>query len=439
MKSESVQAHPMGIGGGPRRSKAGQGRPRLRPSLVWMLLAIPLAGCSPGSRDSVKAPAPAQPASSPAPASGPAGPQPTGKATAGGNPGAGAPVAVSLAAAERKNLPVTVELTGSVASIRSVEVRAQVPATVRSVLVAEGQMVRQGQVLFHLDDRQEKAQLERARAQLQRDEASLSEAQRQLSRSQELFAQQFISQGALDQQRTSAESQAAAVGAARASVNAAQVALSLMTISAPQPGRLGSIAAHPGAYVSPSGPALVSISQMNPVLVAFSLPQRHLADALAALKSRGDRVTIFPGDASLGSKPAGQRADVVFVDNAVDSASGTIRVKAQLDNSSSSWWPGSYVKVQMRLRDIEAATVIPLDAIVQGARGRSVFVVDEQGRAEARAVELQASANGLAAVKGIEPGERVVVEGRQSIRNGSKVFERKASSPASGAAQAPTR
>lgn len=344
--------------------------------------------------------------------------------------------------AEKRDLSVAVEGTGTIVPRRSVEVRAQVAAVIKDVLVREGDTVRQGQLMFRLDDRNERAQLERAQAQLVRDEAAAADAQRQLQRAQELQRQNFVSQGAVDAALTALQTQQAAVAASRAAAKATEVALSLMTIHAPQPGRLGAIALHPGAFVAPAGVPLVTINEWQPALVAFSVPQRHLGSVLAAQKSGARVVEVVPVDGGAGAangtpngsapgSPAGTPspalAPVVFVDNAIDGATGTVRIKAELDNRDGRWWPGAYVRVRLRLQTLQGATTLPLAAIVQGARGRTVFVVDEDGVAQPKAVEVLDSADGIAAVKGVSPGDRVVLEGRQNLRSGTKVIERGAS------------
>ncbi|MEY2593444.1 MAG: hypothetical protein RI972_1133 [Pseudomonadota bacterium] len=375
------------------------------------------------------------PSGSSAPAA-PAASAPQARGPAGG----GGPVSVTLVKAEKRSLAVGLDLTGTVTARRTVDVRAQVGATIREVMVREGDTVRQGQVLFRLDDRNERAQLERAQAQLLRDEAALADARRQLKRSEDLLGQNFISQGAVDVQRTAVQTQDASVVASRAAVNAAQVALSFMTVHAPQEGRLGAITVQPGAYVSPVGAALVTISQLHPVLVSFSLPQRHLPDALAALKSRAAVVEVRPAeDLAGGGKAAASTAPVVFVDNAVDAASGTVRVRAEIDNREARWWPGAYVKVRMNLNSVEGGAVVPVAAVVQGARGRTVFVVDDEGVAQSKPVELLAMSDGFASLKGIAPGDRVVLEGRQNVRNGSKVVDRgrEGGKPSGGAGTGP--
>jgi RND family efflux transporter MFP subunit len=247
-----------------------------------------------------------------------------------------------------------------------------------------------------------------------------------LQRAQELQRQNFVSQGAVDAAQTNAQTLSAAAAASRAAVQAAEVALSLMTIAAPQPGRLGSIAVHPGAYVAPGAAPLVNISEVHPVLVVFSVPQRHLAAALQAQASGQAAVEVMASDGPPSAAGKPEMAPIVFVDSAIDAATGTVRLKAELDNRSSRWWPGAYVKIQMRLQNLKDATVVPLAAIVQGARGRTVFVVDSEGLAQPRSVELIDAAEGWAAVKGIEPDSTLVLEGRQNLRAGTKVIDRSA-------------
>ena len=394
-------------------------------TLVAALSACSGRGDAPPSAPSSEA---AGAAVSSAPSSAPSSalwPSPAQAPQARAPSGGGGPISVTLVKAEKRSLPVALDLTGTVTARRTVEVRAQVSATIREVLVREGDPVRLGQVLFRLDDRNERAQLDRAQAQLLRDEASLADARRQLKRSEDLLGQNFISQGAVDVQRTAVQTQDAAMVASRAAVNVAQVALSFMTILSPQEGRLGAITVHPGAYVSPGGAPLVTISQLHPVLVSFSLPQRHLPDVLAALKSRATVVEVRPAEEAAGSaKAPASTAPVVFVDNTVDGASGTVRVRAETDNREARWWPGAYVKVRLNLNSVEGGSVVPVAAVVQGARGRTVFVVDDEGVAQAKPVELLALSDGFASLKGIAPGDRVVLEGRQNVRNGSKVIDR---------------
>lgn len=360
-----------------------------------------------------------------------------GDAAAPGTPasaGSAAPVSVSLVRAEKRDVPVVLEATGTVSALTSVDVKPQVASLVTQVHVKEGQFVRRGELLFTLDARADQANLGKAQAQLQKDLAALADAQRQLTRSQELFAQNFISQGAVDTNRALVESQQAVVAADRAAIEAARVALSYARIAAPSSGRVGQIPVVAGSSVQPGGAALLTITQLDPISVAFNLPQRNLADALQALRGPG-----APVQAQLPEGRGTLTGRLQFVDNAVDAATGTVRVKAQFDNREQRLWPGAFVGVRLAVRTLEDAVVVPQAAIVQSPRGTVVFVVDEGNRVAARPVELLYAGGNDAAVKGLVGGERVVLDGRQNVRPGVLVVERgaAAASPAPRPASAP--
>jgi RND family efflux transporter MFP subunit len=331
-----------------------------------------------------------------------------------------APVAVSTVRAERRDMPVELEATGTVSALNSVDIKPQVPSTIAAVHFREGQFLKAGQLLFTLDARAGESEVARARAQLRKDLAALADAQRQLARSKELLAQNFVSQGAVDANQTLADTQRAAVEADRAALKTAEVGLSYTRIVAPLAGRAGSVDVHPGTSVQPGGPALVTITQLDPISVAFSLPQRHLHDALDALHAGGGRVVA---ELPEGRGTLTGRLD--FVDNAVDANSGTVKVKAVFDNRDERLWPGAFVGVRLAVRTLSGAVVVPQAAIVQGARGRIVYVA-ENGKAVAREVEVVHAAGPDAAVTGVEPGARVIVEGRQNVRPGGAVVERAA-------------
>jgi RND family efflux transporter MFP subunit len=374
------------------------------------------------------------------------------------------PVGVTTVRAAQRDMPVLITATGTVAPLSSVEVRAQTTAPLGQVHVSEGQFVKAGQLLFTLDPRAEEANVAKARAQLARDEAALADAQRQLKRSEELLAQNFVSQGALDTNRTAVQSQAAAVAADKAALDAARLTLSYTRITAPGAGRLGAINVFPGSLVQANQTLLVTITQLDPITVSFSLPQRHLADALAALKDGGAPVTALLGDAP-AAQPAARPASgasapaatapvqpslqgrLKFVDNAVDAATGTVKVKAQFDNRDGKLWPGAFINVAMAARVIKDAVVLPQAAIVQSARGPVVYAVRE-GKAQPRPVQVLYAQGDDAAVSGLKAGERIVLEGRQNVRPGATVVERNregsggggkggaGSKPADGAASA---
>lgn len=338
---------------------------------------------------------------------------------------AGGPVSVTVARAEKRDVDVQLDATGTVSALVSVDVKPQVSSMVLKVHVREGQFVRAGEPLFTLDARTDEANLGKAQAQLQKDLAALADAQRQLARSKDLLAQNFISQGALDTNQAQVDAQLAVVAADRAAIDAARAALSYSRIVAPSAGRVGQVPVDAGSYVQPSGPALVTVTQLDPIAVAFSLPQRNLPDALASLRSGGASVrAVLPeGRGTLAGK-------LQFVDNVVDAATGTVRVKAVFDNKEQKLWPGAFVGVRLAVKTLKDAVVVPQSAIVQSPRGSVVFVIGEGNRVAARPVQIVHAEGNDAAVTGLDGGERIVLEGRQNVRPGSTVVERSADASA---------
>jgi RND family efflux transporter MFP subunit len=332
------------------------------------------------------------------------------------------PVSVSLVRAQPRDFTISIEANGSVVPLSNVEVKPQVSAQVLQVHVKEGQLVKRGQLLFTLDARADQANLLKAQAQLQKDEATLADARRLLARNQELLGKNFISQGALDSAQTNVEALQAAIAADRAAVEAVRVQLSFSRISAAGAGRVGPINVFAGSSVSPTGPALLSITQFDPIAVAFSLPQRNLPDALAALAVQGGAPVKVVRTSSPGQPDVSRQGRLVFVDSNVDATSGTVKVKAQIDNKDQAFWPGAYVNVSMALQTLPDAISIPQAAIVQGARGSFVFVAGPGNKAAIRPVKLLASAGVDAVVSGLQPGDRVVLDGRQNLRPGTPLI-----------------
>ncbi|MCE9661490.1 MAG: efflux RND transporter periplasmic adaptor subunit [Burkholderiales bacterium] len=343
---------------------------------------------------------------------------PAGSAASGAG---GPPISVTLVAVQKRDVDVMLDATGTVTALNSVELRPQVAATITKVHIKEGQFVTAGQLLFTLDARNDEVNVTKARAQLAKDLAALADAQRQLARSKDLFAQNFISQGAVDTNQTLVESQQAVVASDRAAIEAAQVGLSYSRIAAPAAGRAGAINVFAGSFVQPSGAALVTITQLDPIAVAFSLPQRNLGQALATLREGGGKVTATSPEA--GGTAVGK---LLFVDNTVDAGSGTVKVKAEFANKDERLWPGAFVTIRLAVQSLKGASVIPQAAIVQSPRGKVVYVVDAGNKASPRPVEVLYAEGVDAAVSGVRGGERVVLDGRQNLRPGATVVERAA-------------
>jgi RND family efflux transporter MFP subunit len=334
---------------------------------------------------------------------------------------AGPPVSVTTVAVKKRDVDVMLDATGTVTALNSVDIRPQIASTITKVNIREGQFVSAGQLLFTLDARNDEVNVTKARAQLAKDQAALADAQRQLARSRDLMAQNFISQGAVDTNQTLVDSQQAVIASDRAAIQAAEVGLSYNRITAPAAGRAGAINVFAGSLVQPTGAPLVTITQLDPISIAFSLPQRNIGDALVSLRSGGGEVMALLPES--GGTVSGK---LQFVDNTVDAGSGTVRVKAEFANKDERLWPGAFVPVRLAVQTIRGASVVPQSAIIQGPRGKIVYVVDAANKAAARPVEVVYAAGEDAAVTGVQPGDRVVVEGRQNLRPGAAVIERAA-------------
>jgi RND family efflux transporter MFP subunit len=344
---------------------------------------------------------------------------------------AGGPVVVVSALAQSRDIPVRLTANGTVTALQTVDVRSQITSIVKVVHIREGQFVHAGEPLFTLESGTEAANLKKAQAQVEKDQADLATAQRNLERQRELFRQKFISQAALDTVQNSVDTLTGQIAIDRAAVEAARVAVGYTEIRAPFGGRTGTINVRPGSLVQPGGnasttasPALVTVTQVDPITVAFTLPERELPGLQQALAAGPvSAIAAPPAGGSFTGK-------VVFVDNAVDTATGTIRVKAEFANPQSRLWPGMFVNVQVSPRTMEKATVVPTQSVQTGPEGRFVYVVGADGKVQQRNVKLSYVEEGLSVVDGVEPGARVVVEGAQNLWPGSAVAEADRSGPA---------
>lgn len=331
------------------------------------------------------------------------------------------PVTVNAVLAQKRNYDVKLSANGVVSSLNIVDVRPQVSSVIEKVHIKEGQFVRAGDLLFTLDNRADTANLAKAQAQLDKEVASLAENQRQLMRSKELFEKKFQSQSVVDAAQTSVQAQQSVVDGAKAAVAAVKVNLAYSKITAPVSGRTGLINVFPGSLVQPStsGAALVTITQMDPIAITFPLPQRNLSDALDSMK-RGDSLAF----ASLPDNKTSFKGKLQFVDNVVDAVSGTVKVKAVFDNKEMKLWPGAYANVDLSVLTLKDAIVIPRDALVMGVNAVTVFVIDAEGKAEQKKVQVQYSFENDAIVTGLESGMKVILEGKQNLRPGVPVKER---------------
>ena len=328
------------------------------------------------------------------------------------------PVPVTLAAVERQSVPFELAATGSVEPLQTVSVQPQVSGPIVRVAFREGQDVEKGQVLFQIDPRPFQAVLSRTEAILERDKAQEANARQEAARYAELAEQEYVTAQQYDQARTAAAAAAATLAASEAEVAEARLNLQYATIRAPIAGRTGSLRVREGNLVRANEPTpLVTINQIRPILVRFAVPA---ADLPLIQERRGDTLTVR-------ATPVGDRGNVSegtlsFVDNAVDTATGTILLKGTFPNEDGALWPGEFVNVRLRLYVDEDALTVPARAVVSGQQGSYVFVVERDSTAETRPVKVVRQAGDVAVVSGeIEAGQRVVTDGQLRLRQGSKV------------------
>ncbi len=363
----------------------------------------------------------------------------------------GGPQLVGVWKAQQQDVPVSIEASGTVVALATVDLRAQTTSTVRELLIKDGEMVRKGQPLFRFDDRADRANLDKARAQLARDRATLADAERQFKRAEELKAQGFVAQNAVDTALSTVEAQRALVQSDEAAVQAAQVTLSYNELRAPFAGRAGQLNVVPGTLVQANATALplVSIAQLHPIGVGFVVPETQLNAVLAA--TRGSKAEGLEAQVLMPGTRPGKDAEpikgrVTFVDNLVDANTGTLKLKAEFGNEKQALWPGQYVRVRMVLRTLKDAVVVPQAAIIQRGNERSVYVVGADQTAVQKTVQTRYPFGELVVVEGVAAGEQIVLDGKQNLRPGVPLKlqpaslnpaapARKASDAASGAAK----
>ena len=332
------------------------------------------------------------------------------------------PVSVTTARVKQQDLPVTVIANGSVVALQAVDVRAQVASVVSVIHITEGQSVSKGDLLFTLDARTEEANLRKAEAQVIKSKTDLANAERNLIRQRELFQQKFISQAALDTAINQADLLKGQLAVDEAAAEASRVARSFTQIRAPFAGRTGAINVRVGSLVQPSTQTavpLVTISQIDPIGVSFALPERELPHVQRALAKGTLPVTIElagPPKQTLSGK-------LIFIESTVDSASGTIALKAAFANGEKLLWPGSFVNVSLSARSLAGALTVPVQAVQSGPERKFVYVVGEGNKVTSVPVEVDLIQAGMAAIQGVAPGARVVVEGGQNVRKDSTIAE----------------
>ncbi|MBL6079961.1 efflux RND transporter periplasmic adaptor subunit [Belnapia sp. T18] len=321
-------------------------------------------------------------------------------------------------------VPVEILANGIVASESVVTIRTRVDGQIERVHVTEGQMVRRGQPLFTLDSRLNQAILAQQEAQLASNRAQEARTQADARRYQSLRGESFASQQRFEQAQADALAAAATARATEALIQQTRLSIEYATIFAEMDGRLGAIPLRAGNFVRQAeNTAITTLTQVDPVLVQFAIPERWLPEVQAAMLRDPPRVAVRPeGDTA---PPAEGR--LVFVDSAVDTTTGTILLKARFDNAGFRLWPGQYVQVKIAPRVEPDAITVAGPAVQTGQNGRFVFVLAPDNTARRREVVLVRVAGERAVVTGeLQPGEKVIVDGAQRVTEGTRAMERNA-------------
>jgi membrane fusion protein, multidrug efflux system len=382
-----------------------------------------------------------------------------GRGGRGGRGGGGAAQPVVTARVTERDVPVEIVAVGNVEAYTTISVKTQVTGQLQQAFFREGDVVKRGDRLFTIDPRPLESSLKQAEATLVRDQALLNQAEAQVARDRanaeyqqltanrqaQLAARGLISKDASEQSRAAAETTSgtikadeAAVESARAQlamqqsvVDNAKVQLSYTDIRATIDGRTGSNTVKPGNLVSGNSTELVTITQLQPVYVTFAVPAVHLA----TVKQHGgkDPLLVMAASPEAGGQPIEGR--LTFVDNAVDQASDTIKLKATFPNTDLRLWPGQFTRVTLRLATLANATVVPSQAVQTGQEGQFVFVVKQDSTVDVRPVTVaQRIGETVVIGKGLTPGERIVTEGQLRLEQGTRIQSTDSAGRATGGA-----
>ncbi len=327
-------------------------------------------------------------------------------------------VPVVVGKAERKTVPVVVRSIGNVEAASSVSIRPQVGGEIVRVGFAEGTEVRRGAVLFEIDDRTYRAAVAQSEAVLSRDRALLKKAEEDVKRYQGLVAKDYVTKEQFDQVQANVEALRATIRADEAAVDTAKLQLDYCTIRAPIDGRTGKLLVHPGNVVKANDDnPLVVLLQTRPIFVTFSAPEPYLDE----IRRRVAAGTLPVSVTSTGDGGEVRSGKLEFVDNTVDTTTGTIRLKATFPNQDGGLWPGQFVEVRLTLSEQRDAVVVPSQAVQNGQQGTFIYVVKGDS-VESRPVTVDRSLGGETVIaKGLDGGETIVTDGQLRLYPGARV------------------
>ncbi len=360
------------------------------------------------------------------------------------------PTPVTVAQAQARDIPIQIRQIGSVEPVAVIAVKAQISGELNQVFFKEGQEIKKGDQLFEIDPRPYQQALDQAQAAVQKDLALVTQAEANLARDQaqalnakqqakrydQLAKEGVISKDQNDTYQTTSQVSDEAVRADQAAINSAQASvvsdrsaietaklnLSYCYIRSPIDGRAGSLLLQAGNLVKANDTtALVNINQLQPVYVTFSAPEQLLPE-IRRYNAEHTLTVVGTGVANGSNNGVTATGQLTFIDNIVDSTTGTIKLKATFPNSDHSLWPGQFINVIMTLRTLDHATVVPSEAIQSGQKGQFAFVVKPDQTVETRLVSVgQTIDNQIVVQSGISPGETVVTDGQLRLFPGARI------------------
>lgn len=340
-----------------------------------------------------------------------------------------APVPVTAALVAQTDMPVIARGIGTVQAYKAVTVKTRVDGQIVKVSFEEGHDVKAGDQLFQIDPRPFQAALDLASAAQQRDKAQLTGAQLDLERYGKLIGSGFQSRQSFDQQQTTVDSLKAAIAADQASIETAKLNLAFADIRSPIDGRAGQRLVDLGNLVQAGqSTPLVSITQIKPIFVNFTVPQ-DVTEEIRRDQAEGALVVYAYGS---DDKTLLSTGKLSVIDNQIEVATGTLRLKAIFENTDEKLWPGEFVNARVVLKTRKGATTVPQRAIMQGASGYYAYVIKPDNTAERRTVEVAGMQDDTAIIdKGLTVGEKVVVDGQYRLTNGAtvKIEEDKPTAP----------
>ncbi len=328
-------------------------------------------------------------------------------------------------------LPYVVTANGQVEASRTVSVQSLVSGMLTNVAITEGDEVRAGQVIFQIDQRPFQSVLDRVKGTLARDEAILARTRADSVRFAGLAKDGYITKQQLDQTFSDAQSAGATVAADRAQVQSAQLDLDNTTIRAPIGGRTGQLTIKAGNLVRAQTDALITINELRPVFVRFSVAERDFAE----MRTRAglDKALTVSVKPNVGDSAKVATGILSFINNVVDQTTGTVLLKARVANDDRGLWPGQFVTVGLQLSIDSNAVTVPSEAVVTTAAGSFVYIVADSSKVKRVPVKIGRQSGGLLKIdSGLEGGEQVVIEGQNRLNDGAKIELRAATTAGGG-------